>query len=111
MSTVNRVFLLGVVDDEPVLKTTPTGAKVAEFVVVTDESYADKEGRTRERTERHRVVAYGKSADFVATCLRKGTRVHVDGKLQTRSWVDDRSGQKRYMTEVSAAEFVLCERA
>ncbi len=98
---VNKVILVGRLGQDPELKSTPSGASVANFSVATNESWVDKSGQKQERTEWHRVVVWGKIAEICSKYLSKGRQVYIEGSLQTRSW-DDQSGQKRYTTEVRA---------
>lgn len=99
--SVNKVILVGRLGQDPELKNTPSGAQVANFSVATSESWNDKSGQRQERTEWHRIVAWGKTAELCSRFLSKGRQVYLEGSLQTRSW-DDQNGQKRYTTEVRA---------
>ena len=100
--SVNKVIILGRLGQDPELKYTPSGAGVCNFSLATTESWSDKNsGQKQERTEWHRVVVWGKLAELCNQYLSKGRQAFVEGKLQTRSW-DDKSGQKRYTTEINA---------
>ena len=100
--SVNKVILLGRLGQDPELKYTPSGAAVCSFSLATTESWNDKNsGQKQERTEWHRVVVWGKLAELCNQYLAKGRQAFVEGRLQTRSW-DDKSGQKRYTTEINA---------
>jgi single-strand DNA-binding protein len=100
--SVNKVILLGRLGQDPELKYTPSGAAVCNFSLATSESWSDKNsGQKQERTEWHRVVVWGKLAELCNQYLAKGRQAFVEGRLQTRSW-DDKSGQKRYTTEINA---------
>ncbi|MBT4792090.1 MAG: single-stranded DNA-binding protein [Halobacteriovoraceae bacterium] len=100
--SVNKVILLGRLGQDPELKYTPSGAAVCNFSLATTESWNDKSsGQKQERTEWHRVVVWGKLAELCNQYLAKGRQAFVEGRLQTRSW-DDKSGQKRYTTEINA---------
>ena len=96
---VNKVILIGNLGSDPEVKYTPNGAPVANFSLATNESWNDKDGQRQERTEWHRLVLWSKLAEIAGQYLKKGAKIYVEGRLQTRSW-DDQSGQKRYMTEV-----------
>ena len=96
---VNKVILIGNLGADPELKYTPSGVPVVNFSLATSESWTDKSGERQERTEWHRIVLWRKLAEIAGQYLRKGSKIYVEGKLQTRSW-DDQSGQKRYTTEV-----------
>jgi len=100
-SGVNKVILVGHLGADPDMRYTPSGAGVCELRVATSESWKDKNGQRQERTEWHRVVVWGKTAEICAKYLTKGRQVYVEGRIQTRSY-DDKEGQKRYMTEVIA---------
>ena len=106
MSSVNKAAILGRLGADPKLKYTPTGQPVCELRVATSESYADKAGTKQERTEWHRAVAWGKTAENCAKFLQKGRQVYIDGKLQTRQW-DDKDGKKHYTTEIVAQNVVF----
>lgn len=98
---LNKVMLIGHVGRDPEIKYTPGGLAVATFSVATNDSYKDKEGKQQDRTDWHRIVALGRIAEVMGEYLKKGQLVYVEGRLQTRSWDDDK-GQKRYITEVVA---------
>lgn len=100
--SVNKVIILGRLGQDPELKYTPSGAAVCNFSLATSETWNDKNtGQKQEKTEWHRVVVWGKLAELCNQYLSKGRQAFVEGKLQTRSW-DDKNGQKRYTTEISA---------
>ena len=96
---VNKVILIGNLGGDPEVRYTPSGAAVANVSLATNESWTDRSGERQERTEWHRLVLWSKLAEIAGQYLRKGSKVFVEGRLQTRSW-DDQSGQKRYTTEV-----------
>ncbi|MBI2502771.1 MAG: single-stranded DNA-binding protein [Candidatus Latescibacteria bacterium] len=97
---VNKVILIGNIGADPEVKYTASGVPVANFSLATSESWTDKSsGQRQERTEWHRLVLWRKLAEIAGQYLKKGSKIYVEGRLQTRSW-DDQSGQKRYMTEV-----------
>jgi len=97
---VNKVILIGNLGSDPEVRYTPDGVPVANFNLATSESWNDRNtGERQERTEWHRLVLWRKLAEIAGQYLKKGARIYVEGKLQTRSW-DDQSGQKRYTTEI-----------
>ena len=97
---VNKVILIGNLGGDPEVRYTPNGAAVVNVNLATNESWTDRNTNERqERTEWHRLVLWSKLAEIAGQYLRKGSKVYVEGRLQTRSW-DDQSGQKRYTTEV-----------
>jgi single-strand DNA-binding protein len=102
MQGVNKVILIGRLGQDPEVRATPNGQTVASLRIATSESWV-KDGQREERTEWHRVVVWGRQAENVGRFLSKGRAVFIEGKLQTRSWDDAQSGQKRYMTEIVAS--------
>ncbi len=102
---INKVILVGNLGQDPEVKYTPDGAAITTISIATSESWKDRNsGETREKTEWHRVVFFGKLAEIAGEYLRKGSQVYVEGKLQTRKW-QDKSGQDRYTTEVVIDSF------
>ncbi|MBM3277724.1 MAG: single-stranded DNA-binding protein [Candidatus Handelsmanbacteria bacterium] len=97
---VNKVILIGNIGSDPEVKYTASGVPVVNFSLATSESWTDKgSGQRQERTEWHRLVLWRKLAEIAGQYLKKGSKIYVEGRLQTRSW-DDQSGQKKYMTEI-----------
>ncbi|UUM30900.1 single-stranded DNA-binding protein [Vibrio japonicus] len=97
---VNKVIIMGNLGQDPEVKYTANGSAVANITVATSETWRDKaSGEQREKTEWHRVVLFGKTAEIAGEYLRKGSQVYLEGQLQTRKW-QDQSGQDRYTTEV-----------
>jgi single-strand DNA-binding protein len=106
--SVNKVILVGNLGKDPEVKFTPQGTAVAKITVATASSYKDKQsGEWKETTEWHNVVLWQRTAEIAGEYLKKGSKVYIEGRLQTRSWDDKTSGQKKYMTEVVANELVL----
>ena len=101
MSSLNRVTLIGHLGADPELRYTATGTAVANFRIATSETWSDADGKRQERTEWHRIVVWGKTAESCGEFLSKGRCVCVEGRLQTRSWTD-RDGQSRATTEIVA---------
>ena len=95
---INKVILVGNLGDEPVIRYTGDGKAIANLRVATSESWMDKEGNKQERTEWHKVSVFDKLAEICKTYLHKGSKVFLEGKLQTRSW--DKDGVQQYSTEV-----------
>ena len=106
MRGVNKVILIGNLGRDPEIRYTRDGTAVANLNIATSESWLDANGQRQERTEWHRVVAWGKLAEISKEYLMKGRQVYVEGRLQTRSW-DDKQGNKRYTTEVRADQLVM----
>jgi single-strand DNA-binding protein len=101
MASVNKVILVGNLGRDPELRYIPSGQAVANFTLATNERWRDKEGNNQERTEWHRIVVWGKSAENCAQYLQKGRSVYIEGKLQTQEW-EDKEGNKRKTTEIVA---------
>lgn len=100
-ASLNKVFLIGRLGQDPKLAYTTAGIPVANFSLATDEGYTDKTGNRVEKTEWHRIVVFNKQAEFCANYLSKGRLIFVEGRLQTRQW-QDQQGQNRYTTEIIA---------
>jgi single-strand DNA-binding protein len=105
--SVNKVILIGNLGKDPEVKYTPQGTAVAKITLATNESYKDKGGQWQERTEWHNVVLWQRLAEIAGEYLKKGSKVYIEGRLQTRSWDDKQTNQKKYMTEVVAGTMVL----
>jgi len=108
MKSLNRVMLIGNLGKDPELKYTQSGDAVANFSIACGESWKDAEGNKKERTEWMNIVAWKKLAEICGQYLHKGSKVFVEGKLQTRSW-DDKNGIKRYTTEVVIHDLVMLD--
>ena len=102
MQGVNKVILIGRLGQDPEVRMTPNGQAVCSLRLATSESWT-KDGQKEERTEWHRVVVWGKQAELAGKYLKKGRACFIEGKLQTRSWDDQQTGQKRYSTEIVAS--------
>jgi len=98
---VNKAILIGNLGRDPELRYTASGTAVANFTLATNESWNNKQGEREERTEWHRIVAWGRTGELCAQYLSKGRTVYVEGRIQTREW-EDREGQKRRTTEIVA---------
>jgi len=104
---VNKVFLLGNVGKDPEIRTTAGGMTVASFSLATAERAKDAQGNWADKTEWHNLVAFQRTAEIVRDYVKKGTQVFIEGKIQTRSWDDKESGQKKYRTEILINELSL----
>ena len=107
--SVNKVVLVGHLGGDPETRYTPSGAAVANFNMATNESWRDANGELQDKTEWHRCVMFGKSAELAGELLKKGQLVYLEGKLQTRNW-EDKDGVKRYTTEIVCDMFTLLGR-
>ena len=107
MASFNKALLLGHLGHDPEVRYTPKGTPVVNLRMATTKRWTDRESdEKRERTEWHRVVVFGKQAEFLTENVKKGAQIHVEGSLQTREWTD-RDGNKRYTTEVLARQVLL----
>lgn len=107
MASINKVILIGNLGKDPELKFLPSGQPVANFPIATSEKWKDKStGETKEQTEWHNIIMFGKLAEIAGQYLKKGSSVFVEGRLQTRKW-QDKNGQDRYTTEIIANEMKM----
>jgi single-strand DNA-binding protein len=106
---INKVILIGNLGRDPEVRYTPNGGAISNVTVATSDSWKDKQtGEMQERTEWHRIVFFGRLAEIAGEYLRKGSKVYVEGRLQTRKW-QDKDGQERYTTEVVANEMQMLD--
>jgi single-strand DNA-binding protein len=103
-------MLIGNLGADPEIRHTPSGASVANFNLATSRSWT-REGRKEEKTDWHRIVAWDKLAEICQQYLKKGNKVYIEGRIETRSWDDASSGQKRYMTEIIADQMIMLDSA
>ncbi len=107
--SLNKVLLIGNLGKDPELSYTPSGIAVAKFSVATSERWKDNDGNFQDRTEWHNIVVWRKLAEICGQYLKKGSKVYLEGKLQTRSWDDKNSGAKRYATEIIADDMIMLD--
>src|SRR3989344_2311567 len=105
---LNRAQIIGRLTSDPEVRTTPNGASVTSFGVATNFSWKNAEGNRQQTVEYHNVVAWRKLAEIAGQYLKKGRRVYVEGRLQTRSW-DGKDGSKKYKTEIVADNFIMLD--
>ena len=98
--SVNKVILIGNLGADPEIRYTPSGTAVANFTLATTEQWT-KNGKKEEKTEWHKIVAWGRLGEICGEYLHKGKQVYIEGRIQTRSW-EDKEGIKRYTTEINA---------
>ncbi len=108
MSSLNKVMLIGRLGQDPEVRYTQSNTAVATLNLATSERYKDGNGEQQEKTEWHRVVAWGRLAEICQQYLNKGSLIYVEGPLQTRSW-EDNQGQKRYTTEIKALQMTMLD--
>lgn len=99
---LNKVYLYGNLTRDPEMKSLPSGAKVTQFSLATNRVYKDQAGARQEQTEYHNIVVFGRQAETSAQYLKKGQGVLIEGRIQTRSWDDKTTGEKKYRTEIIA---------
>ncbi len=104
---VNKVILIGNLGRDPEVRTTPSGQPVASFSIATNRRWRDRDGNRQEQTEWHNIVCWGRQAEIAGQYLTKGKQIYVEGRLQTRSWDDRETGQKRYKTEIVCDNFQM----
>ncbi len=104
---VNKVILIGNLGRDPEVRSTPSGQTVANFSVATNRRWRDRDGQRQEQTEWHNIVCWGRQAEVAGQYLTRGRQIYVEGRLQTRSWDDRQSGEKRYRTEIVCDNFQM----
>lgn len=109
MKSLNKVMLIGFIGQEVDTSFTTNGKQLSRFSIACNESWKDANGAKQERTEWLNIVAWGRIAEICGQYLKKGSKVYVEGKLQTRSWDDKNSGMKRYATEVIASDVIILD--
>ena len=107
MRGINKAIIVGTLGDDPAIRSTPNGVSTANISIATNESWKDKNtGETKEATEWHRVVMFGRIAEIAGEYLKKGSQVYIEGKIQTRKWTD-KDGNDKYTTEINARELQM----
>ncbi len=99
---LNKAILVGNLTRDPELKAIPSGNKVCTFSIATNRTYKDAKGVRQEKTDYHNIVVWGKTAENVATYIKKGSQILVEGRMETRSWDDTATNTKKYRTEIIA---------
>ena len=107
--SLNKVMLIGNLGKDPELRYTSSGVAVATFSLATNESWKDQDGNTQERTEWHNIVTWRKLAEICGEWLKKGKKVYIEGRIQTRSYDDKNTGTKKYMTEIVADSMIMLD--
>jgi len=107
--SLNKCMIIGNLGRDPEMRYTPSGQAVTQFSVATNRNFRDQQGEWQSETEWFRVVVWGDQGERVAEYLRKGHKVYVEGRLQTRQW-EDQTGNKRYTTELIANRVTSLER-
>ena len=104
---VNKVFLIGNLGRDPEVRSTASGMPVANFSLATNRRWSDRDGNRQEQTEWHNIVCFGRQAEVAGQYLTRGRQVFVEGRIQTRSWDDRQTGEKRYRTEIVCDNFQM----
>ena len=99
---LNKAIVIGNLTRDPELRSLPSGVKVCSFSLATNRVWKDKNGARQESADYHNVVVFGRQAETVAQYMKKGSSILVEGRMQTRSWEDKTSGEKKYRTEIVA---------
>ncbi len=107
---LNKVMIIGNLTRDPEIRTTPSGQPVASFTVVTNLVWTDQTGQRQEKAEFHNVVAWRRLADICRQYLHKGSKVYVEGRLQTRDWIAQ-DNTKHYRTEIITDNLIMLDRA
>jgi len=105
---INKAILIGNLGSDPEVRYTQSGTAVANFNIATSEKWKGQDGEWQEQTEWHRIVVWAKLAEICGEYLSKGSKVYIEGRIQTRSW-DDKDGNKRYTTEIVAREMKMLD--
>lgn len=104
--SINKAMILGNLTRDPEMRYTPQGHAVTSFAVATNRQWNTEDGSTKEATEFHNIVAWNKLAEICSQLLKKGSKVYIEGRLQTRNWEDDK-GIKHYKTEIIADDMIV----
>ncbi len=107
--SLNKVMLIGNLGRDPELRYTTSGVAVATFGLATNVSWRDQDGNVQEKTEWHNIVAWRKLAEICGEWLKKGKKVYIEGRLQTRTYDDRNTGTKKYITEIVADNLIMLD--
>jgi single-strand DNA-binding protein len=107
---LNKAMIIGFLTRDPEIRTTPNGKTVASFSIATNFVWTDQSGQKREKAEFHNIVAWARLAEICGQYLKKGAKIYLEGRLQTRDWVGQ-DGVKRYRTEIIAENMIMLDRA
>lgn len=105
MININKVTLIGNITRDIELKALTSGMKVSSFGLATNRTWKDKEGQKKEEAEFHSIISFGKQAEVIAQYCKKGDQLFIEGRIQTRTWEDKTSGEKKYKTEIILESF------
>jgi len=110
MRGVNKVILVGNLGKDPDVQYLDNNVSVARFTLATNDSYKDKDGNRVDQTEWHNIVAWRRLAKIAEDYLRKGSKIFLEGKIRTRSYEDKQTGEKKYITEIIADNFIMLDK-
>ncbi len=105
---LNKAMVIGRLTRDPEIRTTPSGQTVASFAIATNFTWTDQSGQKQEKVEFHNIVAWRKLAEIIGQYLKKGSKIYIEGRLQTRDWVGQ-DGVKRYRTEINADNMIMLD--
>jgi single-strand DNA-binding protein len=108
MASLNKVMIIGHLGADPDVRYSQNNTAIATLSVATNERYKDQNGDWQESTEWHRIVAFGRVAEICQEYLKKGSKIYIEGSLQTRSW-EDKDGVKKYTTEIKARTLFMLD--
>jgi len=106
---LNKVTLIGNLGRDPEVRYTQDGKAIANISIATSESWKDKNGQKVEKVEWHRIVFFGKLAEVVGDYLVKGSKIYLEGKIRTRKWADNNTGEEKYTTEIHGEDLVMLD--
>ena len=106
---INKCIIIGNLGKDPEVRYMPNGNAVANFTVATSESWKDQQGQQQEKTEWHNIVMYKRLAEVAGEYLKKGSKVYLEGKLQTSKWQDQATGQDKYKTEINCSQMQMLD--
>jgi len=105
---LNKVMLIGRLTRDPEVRKIPSGQSVASFSIATNRSWTNKEGQKQDKVEYHNIVAWRKLAEIIQQYVKKGSKIYLEGRLETRSW-EDQTGAKKYRTEIIAENMIMLD--
>lgn len=108
MSSLNKAMIIGNLGKDPDVRYTQSNTAVANLSIATSDRYKDKSGEWKETTEWHKIVAWGRTAEVCQEYLKKGSKIYVEGSIQTNKW-EDKDGQTRYTTEIKARRLIMLD--
>lgn len=108
--SLNKVMLIGNLGKDPEVRYTTSGTAVASFSMATTSSFKDSSGEWKDKTEWHNITAWARLAEIAGEYLKKGSKVYIEGRLETQSWDDKQTGTKKYKTQIVAQELLMLDR-